>query len=217
MSEVISDPLVGSFTQTEDSGLRLEGRWYILGRAIWILLALAALVMFFTSLPGYALSLSLGVSHAPSIDTSIGTMILNILKALASISSVLLSFTLAGLLFWRRFDELMSALISFYLLLYGIVMAGVLEHWAYYWIGDLTFATLLQGLLLATPTFALLMLFPNGRFVPRWTRWAVLVSFSWNAIFFLMPEFSPIDTPFELPLPAAIVWFFSMPVLGVWA
>jgi hypothetical protein len=33
-----------------------------------------------------------------------------------------------------------------------------------------------QPLLLTTPTVALVALFPDGRFVPRWTRWLILSS-----------------------------------------
>ena len=35
---------------------------------------------------------------------------------------------------------------------------------------------MVQPLLLTTPTVALVVLFPDGRFVPRWTRWLILLS-----------------------------------------
>jgi signal transduction histidine kinase len=40
---------------------------------------------------------------------------------------------------------------------------------------------------MATPLVALLFLFPNGKFVPLWTRWALIVSIPWNIIAFLIP------------------------------
>ena len=88
--------------------MSLEGMWYTLTRVLWILLAIAAVFMFLTSLPGYAMMVSQNLSHAPAVDPTATTQIFSILKALASLSSVLISFVLAGLLFIgcsRSIDE----------------------------------------------------------------------------------------------------------------
>jgi hypothetical protein len=72
---------------------------------------------------------------------------------------------------------------SAYLLLYGTIMAGPLE-----WVEN--FSTLavdvLQPLLLTTPTVALIVLFPDGRFVPRWTRWLIVSSIALVAAIFYL-------------------------------
>jgi signal transduction histidine kinase len=217
MSEAIHASITGSNSRARETNLILKGKWYLLARIAWILLAIAALAMFITSLPGYVDNTSQDFTHLPATDPSITNQIFHVLKIIASLSSVLISFTLAGFLFIRRFDELMSALISYYLLIYGVVMAGVLEVWTAYWLDNFGIATFFQSILLATPTFALLVLFPTGRFVPRWTRWVLLISVSWNAIFFLLPDLSPVELPVSLPIPIAAVWFFSIPCLGIYA
>jgi signal transduction histidine kinase len=86
------------------------------------------------------------------------------------------------LLFRSKFENPAVAAVSLYLLLYGIVMTGALEAWGAYWLGDSEFAITVQTLIVATPTLALLVLFPNGRFVPSWSRWILIVSLLWNVI-----------------------------------
>ena len=48
-----------------------------------------------------------------------------------------------------------------------------------------------QPLFLTAPTIALFVLFPDGRFVPRWTRWLILFSIPLSvAILYLPPGYS---------------------------
>jgi hypothetical protein len=103
--------------------------------------------------------------------------VLDLLGVLASITSAVVCLTLAAVLFWRRSDDWMVLFISSYLLLYGTVMVGPLE-WAegFYPAWPTLAVDVVQPLFLTTPTVALLILFPDGRFVPRWTRWLILSS-----------------------------------------
>jgi hypothetical protein len=48
---------------------------------------------------------------------------------------------------------------------------------------------LLQPLFFTTPTIALIVLFPDGRFVPRWTRWLILFTILLTAAIFFFPLF----------------------------
>lgn len=177
---------------TERPGLseeaRLSTRWLQVARAGWILLALFALGMLITSLPGYALKITSGLpGHGPATEPSTGYIYLQTINAVASLASSILSFYLAALLFRRKFENPAVVAISFYLLLYGIVMTGSLEAWGLYWIGNTDFAITAQTLIMATPTVALLVLFPNGRFVPSWSRWILIASLPWNVIAILNP------------------------------
>jgi signal transduction histidine kinase len=150
-------------------------------RAAWLSLAALAIGVFLSSLPGYLQFTRQGMHHQPATDS------FNALSALASILAFLVSFSLAGVIFRQKWDERMAPFISFYLLAYGIVMAGPLEMWSLYWLGNPQFATNLQAIVMTTPTIALMALFPNGRFVPRWTRWLVAFSLIWIVITLFMP------------------------------
>src|SRR5258708_691820 len=92
------------------------------------------------------------------------------------VGTPLIYTALAALIFWRRSADRMALFCAYMLVLFGgATYTGLLDFGlrtvapAWYW--------LVGGLeLLAqvcVPTFFLL--FPSGRFVPRWTRWGVLV------------------------------------------
>jgi hypothetical protein len=96
--------------------------------------------------------------------------------------------TLAVVLFWRRSNDWMVVFTSSYLLLYGTIMAGPLE-WAedFYPRWSSLAVDVMQLLLLTTPTVALVALFPDGGFVPRWTRWLVRSSIASVATILYLP------------------------------
>jgi hypothetical protein len=163
------------------SSTTLRGRWLLLARAAWVVVATLSLGVFFASVPGYASSV-LGLGQAEWMGASVEApaalvLILDLLGILASITTALVCLVLALVLFWRRSDEWMVVFISSYLISYGTVFAGPLE-WAegfYLWWPKLAVAVV-QPLLLTTPTIALVALFPDGRVVPRWTRWLIVLS-----------------------------------------
>lgn len=154
----------------------LRGSWLRAARVAWILLATLALGVLLSSLPGYVPRFRGWLAHVPAEQAAPSTAIIAPLSALASLGSAALSLGLAWMIYRRRFQERAAAVLAFYLLIYGIVMAGPLEHWGVYWLGSAEFALSLQASLLVAPTVALYALFPNGRFVPGWTRWAALAS-----------------------------------------
>jgi hypothetical protein len=72
-------------------------------------------------------------------------------------------FAIAWLIFWRRSDDWMALYVSFFFVLIGaganpVIPVGGGELFIFF------------GVML----FPLFCLFPDGRFVPRWTRWLVL-------------------------------------------
>jgi len=104
-------------------------------------------------------------------------VVLDLLGVLASITSALVCLTLAGVLFWRRSEDWMVMFISLYFLVYGIVLAGPLERLEAFYPGWPSLAIdVFQPQFLTTPPVALFVLFPDGRFVPRWTRWLIFLS-----------------------------------------
>ena len=165
----------------------LSGRWLRAARVTWIALALLAVAILVTSLPGYAEAFRGELAHIAAQDQSLGITVIAILAGLASLAAALLSLVLATLFFRSRFAEPMVAALSFFLLLYAMVMAGPLETWAAYWLGDNALVMRLQGLLIAVPSVALLALFPDGRFVPPWTRWLVILTVPLSIAMLLMP------------------------------
>src|SRR5919107_2140567 len=159
----------------------LRGRWLLLVRAAWIVIAALTLGLFVASIPAYVYNVfesgQAGWRGAPVGAPAGLVFTLDLLGVLASITAALVCLTLAVVLFWRRSNDWMVVFVSSYLLLYGTIMAGPLE-WAegFYPAWPTLAVDVVQPLLLTTPTVALIILFPDGRLVPHWTRWLILLS-----------------------------------------
>jgi hypothetical protein len=156
---------------------RRAGRWLGVARAAWAVAAILALGVLLTSIPGYGLAASQGYWAGRPVEAPAGFVhALDLAGALASFASALVCLVLSGLLFWRKPSDRMALFVSFYLLVYGIVQAGPLERLEPLVPGVGALATDILQPLFAAPSLALLALFPNGRFVPRWSRWLVLLA-----------------------------------------
>jgi signal transduction histidine kinase len=179
-------------------------------RLAWLALAGLALGLFASSLPGYLTFYRQGMHNQPGQD------VYHALSVVFSVIAFLVSFTLASLIFRRRWTERMAPFISFYLLLYGVFMAGPLEMWSLYWLGSPQIATYLQTILMTTPTIALMALFPNGRFTPSWTRGLVILSLGWVAFTVVVP----FDQLYAYPGPmlaAFAAFFLTIFIPGLYA
>jgi signal transduction histidine kinase len=190
MSQQVQATIVESSQEQSRTVTRLQGFWLRLARVAWYLLGLAVLGVLLASLPGYATKFQGQLAHVTGSEIPPGAHFFAAASGVASLVSALLSIGLAILLFRHKFTEPIGILVSYYLLIYGAVMAGPLEHVSVILPGFLEFAQMLQGILSATPLIALLMIFPNGKFVPSWTRWVVVLSIPWN---FGLVMLSPFD------------------------
>ncbi len=175
-----------SHSSPSAEGTRLYGRRLVLARVVWVVVVGFTLSIFLLSLPAYFAQLQticVGVTCVFSygqltpgtaqalehLGLSTGGYAVSIL-ALAT-TSALVSFGVAALLFWRRSDDGMALFVSLFLVLIGVnfsvqaqatLATNVQTVW--YWSH-----TVLIGLGWVSLSL-LLSLFPNGRFVPRWTR-----------------------------------------------
>jgi hypothetical protein len=179
-------------TRASPSATTLRGRWLLLARVAWVIIATLALGLFLASIPGYVSNvLTLGQADwmgAPVEAPAGMVFVLDLLGVLASIAAALVCLTLAVVLFWRRSDDWMVMFISSYLLLYGTIMAGPLEWAEAFYPGWPSLAVdVVQPLFLTTPTIALFVLFPDGRFVPPWTRWLILLSIPLTVVILYLP------------------------------
>jgi hypothetical protein len=165
-------------TSASPSATTLRGRRLVIARAAWGVIAALALGLFVASIPAYVLTLGKAAWFGAPVEAPAGVVfVLDLFGALASVTAALVCLTLAFVLFWRRSEEWMVIFISSYLLAYGTVMAGPLERAEAFYPWWPTLAVdVLQPLFLTVPTVALFVLFPDGRFVPRWTRGLFVLS-----------------------------------------
>ena len=167
--------------------------WLRLARIGWYLWAAVALVIFTASIPGYFLFAPRGFTESQQFTFNPAPIVLslNIIAGLVSISITILSFCLAIVLFRHQPEDRMAQILSFFLLTYAIV-TGPVEFLQPLLSEFAKQSLLVLTLLISLPQFfSLFALFPDGRFVPRWTRWLVLASFFLVPIaLFTFPDYS---------------------------
>src|SRR2546421_850756 len=167
-------------------GTRLHGRWLVIVRIVWVAVVVFTLSIFMLSFPAYFAQLQTvcvgvtcvyaygqltpGTAQAlQNLGLSTGGYAVSIL-ALA-IASALVFFGVACVLFWRRSDDWMAMFVLLFLVIIGVNFSVQAQatlatnvQTAWYWSH-----TVLIGLGWVSLSL-LLYLFPDGRFVPRWTR-----------------------------------------------
>jgi hypothetical protein len=170
------------------SETRLHGRGLLIARAGWVALTLLVLTLNAIAIP-QANALMQAVCQPGALCTNGWTSAdLRQLQQLGlspdflaayqigwDVGTTLIYTALAALIFWRRSVDRMVLFCAYMLVLFGgATYTGLLDVLrtgapAWYWlVGGLELVAQVS-----VPTFFLL--FPSGRFVPRWTRWSVLV------------------------------------------
>ncbi len=185
MSTPINDALVVSqATRSSDRpgapDTRLRGRRLILARVVWVAVVTLIAALFLVRLPSYYTLLQTICTGAtcgsaqPTPDSAQAMQRLGLsVSAYAAFTLALtlalafLCFTLGAVIFWRRSDDWMALLVALMVVatvtLNGNGVYGSHSAWR-------VLAIVLY--VLGSGVYLLVFsLFPDGRFVPRWTRW----------------------------------------------
>ena len=169
---------------TEDT--RLQGRWLVLARVVWFILVALALFVFIASFPVYisqlysvcnGITCGTGQLTPQSLEIlrnlglSIGSYVA--INVVLTIIQVFIWFTVGGVLVWRKSNDWLALLVALMMVLQGTsvalnTVAGSHSSWQ---IPSRQLDFLAYLLLILV-----ILLFPNGRFVPRWT-WLLIIVF----------------------------------------
>jgi hypothetical protein len=181
--------------------VRLRRRWLLLARAAWIAVAVLAVGLFVAAIPAEFALLRVpcptvrcptgqlppaGLRALEDLDLSTGSfaaysVVMDVIFAAVCIA-------VAALIFLRRSDDRMALFVSLALLTFGtatftFTMAALAARYSL-WEIPIAFLHFLGA-----ASFGLfLYLFPDGRFVPRWTRWVALVWIGWQLAEHLFPS-----------------------------
>src|ERR1051326_2081612 len=161
--------------------LRVQGRWLVLGRFAWILLACLTVAIFYGSLQEY-----LGQLETPCTPTScnfqqlppgqtqtlhgIGVSVSDyaMYMVLFTVVCMGVSLGISALLIWRRSDERMALIVALLLATFGtVIVNNTVPSNPTFWQVPKEAMGYIEGSLLVLA----FLLFPTGHFVPRWTRW----------------------------------------------
>lgn len=181
-----------------DRNTRLSGRWLILARVAWAVITLLILSVFITALPARFNELSQDPYQFQPILKQLGlgieffafyTIVLDTLLALACL-------TIAVVIFWQKSDERLGLIVSLSLVFFIPILPVILALGNVYpaWqtaLYSLRFFSFLLILLV-------LNLFPDGHFVPTWTRNLMVLWFILALILVVVPGFNQPAVPIDL-------------------
>ena len=208
-----------------DENTLLHGYWLIVVRVAWIACVVLTLVIFFASIPVYIAQLETICSGAGCAYRQLSLDQATALRAggfsltnyaaynvvLVIISEVVF-FAVSLVIFWRKSDDWMALLFTLTLILCGTVfvtetVAASHSLWGTptLFLNELTFVSL----------YLIASLFPDGRFVPRWTRWLILgyIGIAVWRISILLSDSSPDLNRY--PLIILLFWFVVTLSLGI--
>jgi hypothetical protein len=179
-------PRASTESGEQHSYARVPGRWIVLARLGWGALVVLTLANFFASLPVFLAQL-----HTPCAGTACAYGFrltpeqAGVLKGMGlspdDFAAYYVAFTLAimvvclvvsTVIVWRRSDDRMALLVALMLVTFGPIIAttSVSASSSIWRVPNECLLFLFLALLVLV-----FLLFPNGQFVPRWTRWTFVV------------------------------------------
>ena len=178
---------------------RLYGRWLVAARIVWLSLAGLALVVLAVSLPVFfqaVREIRTPEAAVPGQLTPADALLLQrwgvSLDTYAAYQTGLIAvfalvfITAGALLFWRQSAEQVALLVSLWLVLLGVTGNPLLDPLLRDYPAWQAPVRLLQGAAIGCfPIFT--YLFPDGRFVPRWTR---ILAITW-VLWIVVGPFTP--------------------------
>jgi hypothetical protein len=197
MNPATSTQASRSQQKPSEGDTHLQGRRLVLARAVWVVLVIITLGVFAACLPIYFSLLHTTCTGAACADKQLTSTAAQTLQHLdislnlyATVNLALILiwactwFVVGAIIAWRKSNDWMALLVAFWLLIQGTTNVTLTVgdsqsswHWLAFFFNNLAFLF-----------FDLVFfLFPNGRFAPRWTRWAMLALAAGSILAVLLP------------------------------
>jgi hypothetical protein len=200
----------------ESTDTCLHGRWLIVARMLWIALVALPLSIFFVSLPILYAQLekvcignecfaeqltpdTLRVLHDLGLSASNYALI----SLVFIVAEAMVWFIVSGVLVWRKSNDWLVLLVALMLVLLSTnnvmnLIAASHSLWQ--------FPAQLCHFLSLVLLFLVFSLFPNGRFVPRWMVWLLVIWIAFQGLNIFFPDipWGINNWPFLL---IALFWF----------
>ena len=154
--------------------------------AAWYVCATVAGIVLIGAVPIYY-SHYTQLIHSDPYGLGRFNVLLQVLVGLSDLANSFISFSLAVLLFWRKPNDRTALFTSSVFLIGAVAWTDALDYFLMAYVGVPSTRDLY--LPLQVPWMILLFcIFPNGRFVPRWTRWLFPVSILISLLFLAIAE-----------------------------
>ena len=167
-----------SHERYHEADTRLHGRWLVFAWIAWLAIVVPFALPFLAGLPGYRETLyRQNLLYAPSFrQLGITVDFFASYYLGVVIADALICWSVATLILWRKSRDwigLLTALMLVFLGMQYIPLGPVLGP--------------LKDYFSNVCVFLFFCLFPNGRFVPRWIRWLLLMCLVWDALLNFTP------------------------------
>src|SRR2546430_9869086 len=204
---------------------RFSGAFLIIARGVWLALVVPSLGLFVIGLPVYYQQLqracldpvtcSLGGAQTAKglQDLSAHGFSVSEYAALFTIFFVIMAAiwcAVGFLLFWRRSDDWLALLAAFVLVITGITLSNSSLYVLALTSPILALPLNLVGFLGSASLFVFLLLFPNGRLVPRWMGLILLL----GIIFSFFDNLPSKGSPFNNNWPGWLFLLINLVLFG---
>jgi hypothetical protein len=214
-----------------------RGSWLLFARMAWVVVAITALAIVVFSVPSSFEHYSSVCTAASEVcseravdqptpegvralhDAGLSVRTYALLNVVLDKGFQLVWFAVGALIFWRRSDDLMALLVSAFLVSFGPVAVDTTDAEALIssqppWLLPVLGVNIV-GNVCAVLFF---LLFPSGRFAPRWTRWLAVAFSTFQVtdilIDFLFPELYSRSPALEM---ISFLVFIGIVVSLVWS
>jgi signal transduction histidine kinase len=166
----------------------VRGRWLVLVRTVWVAVAMLTVGLFVASVPLHLAQLTDGQARQ---DLGLNLEFQLVHLALAIVFAAV-HVSVGAFIFWRRSDNWMASSVALTLLTFGAVSftqfpSVLVQAYPAAWL-PVVLVEILGAIFLGLFFY----LFPDGHFVPRWTRWLAVL---WAGIYGTSALFP--DAPFS--------------------
>jgi signal transduction histidine kinase len=210
------------------AGTRLSGLPLLLARGVWVVLMLlfcgvylAAVLVYAVQLHGFQEGVYAHLISTPAVVSGFDALTSRYLLFTPPLTQLLLTllfpcwFAVSLLIFWRRSNDWMALFVALFLVMLPTNLSPALSALSY----EAGFAsplgaclTLLHLLTWSSIAF-LFALFPDGRFVPGWTRWLTAAYLVWQ-VPLCLPSNAPLSILHWPPLLVASLLLGLVGALG---
>jgi hypothetical protein len=194
-------------TRTSPPAITLRGRWLLPARVAWVAVAITALAIVLFSVPSSFEHYRTVCTAASELcseralrqptpegvralrDAGVSVDTYALLNVVIDKVFELVWFAVGALIFWRRSDDRMALLVSAFLVSFGTATVdttaadALVSSQPAWWL-----PVLIVEIVGEVCVVLFFLLFPGGRFVPRWTRWLAVAFIARNLKSDLFPE-----------------------------
>jgi len=194
--------------KSEDSVIHLPARMWPFLRNMWFLVLAVFLGIIILNVPsqinmiGETMQGEL-MAAAPSWLVAA----VNIAPILAQSAVPLISLGLAVVLYVKRPKDGIALFLSYFLLVNGVVAAPLSFLEPFFPDANAIPYSVIQPLIFAPLLVAFLSTFPNGRFVPSWTRWLIVAAILYAPVSPVLLTTQAYSRPTLIYITGILTWF----------